>query len=79
MIPELPAESIVGVKAAIWSETVRNVDDLFFLLLPRLAAEVAWSRPETRRWDDFAARLKVLAPRWTEAGLSWYRSPQVHW
>ena len=81
VIPELPAESIVGVEAAIWSETIRNVDDLFFLLLPRLAAvaEVAWSRPETRRWDDFAARLKVLAPRWTEAGLSWYRSPQVHW
>ena len=81
VIPELPAESIVGVEAAIWSETIRNVDDLFFLLLPRLAAvaEVAWSRPELRDWDDFAGRLRVLAPRWTDAGLSWHRSPQVHW
>ena len=81
VIPELPAERIVGVEAGIWSETIRSVDDLFFLLLPRLAAvaEVAWSRPETRDWDDFAARLSVLAPRWTEAGLSWYRSPQVQW
>ena len=81
VIPELPANCIVGVEAAIWSETIRSVDELFLLLLPRLAAvaEVAWSRPETRDWNDFAARLSVLAPRWTEAGLSWYRSPQVQW
>ena len=81
VIPELPAECIVGVEAGIWSETIRSVDELFLLLLPRLAAvaEVAWSRPETRDWNDFAARLSVLAPRWTEAGLSWYRSPRVQW
>lgn len=75
------ADSVLGVEAALWSETVRTPGDLFTLLLPRLAAfaEVAWSAPERRDWDGFAARLQAVAPRWTAAGLPWYRSPQIDW
>ena len=81
VIPGVPAESIIGIEAAVWSETISTVDDLFLLLLPRLAAiaEVAWSQPERRSWDSFVARVRVVAPRWSQTGLSWYRSPQVRW
>lgn len=81
VIPQVPAEAIIGLEAAVWTETIQTVDDLFLLLLPRLAAfaEVAWSPPERRGWDSFAGRLRVLAPRWSQLGLSWYRSPQVRW
>jgi hexosaminidase len=81
LLPDVPASSVLGVEAALWSETVRTPDDLFTLLLPRLAAfaEVAWSAPERRDWDGFATRLRAVAPRWTAAGLPWYRSPQIDW
>jgi hexosaminidase len=81
LLPGLPDGSVLGVEAALWSETIRTPADLFTLLLPRLAAfaEVAWSAPERRDWDGFAARLRAIAPRWTAAGLPWYRSPQIDW
>jgi hexosaminidase len=51
------------------------------MLLPRLAAiaEVAWTRPELRDWEDFRARIVGQGPFWDRLGLSWYRSPQVDW
>ena len=73
--------SIAGVEAALWTETVHTDEDLFTLLLPRLAAvaEVAWSVPPRRSWPDFAVRVARYAPTWDAAGLPWYRSPQVAW
>ncbi|NLE70510.1 MAG: family 20 glycosylhydrolase [Actinomycetales bacterium] len=71
----LPDEDVVGVEAAIWTETVATPRDLFWLLLPRLAAiaEVAWSAPERRGWPDFERRLRGLTARWDLAGVPWYR------
>lgn len=80
VLPLGPGE-LLGVEAAIWSETIRTQDDLFYLLLPRLAAvaEVAWSAPGRRSWEDFARRVPAHTDRWREAGLSWYPSPQIGW
>ncbi|GEL95006.1 family 20 glycosylhydrolase [Cellulomonas composti] len=81
LIDGLPAESVIGVEAAVWTETIRDLDDLMFMLLPRLAAvaEVAWTAPESRDWDDFAARVSAQGPFWDRLGLRWYASPQVDW
>jgi len=80
VIPGLPAESIVGVEAALWTETISTPDELFFMLLPRLAAvaEVAWSTAD-RDWDGFRARVAGHARWWEDGGLAWHRSPQVDW
>ncbi|MCL3861259.1 family 20 glycosylhydrolase [Actinotalea sp. K2] len=81
VLPDVPADRVLGVEAGLWTETVRTVDDLFLLLLPRLAAvaEVAWSAPGHRDWDGFTTRVAGLAPRWDESGVAWYASPQVEW
>ncbi|MBB2924484.1 beta-N-acetylhexosaminidase [Cellulomonas cellasea] len=81
VVPGVPESSVVGIEAALWTETVRTPDDLFFLLLPRLAAvaEVAWSQPDRRSWEDFGPRVRHLARAWDRAGLPWYRSPQIPW
>ena len=65
----------------MWTETLRTADDLFSMLLPRLAAvaEVAWSAPERIDWDGFAARVPRLARRWSDAGLAWHRVGEVEW
>lgn len=81
LVPGLPAESVIGVEAAVWTETLHTLDDLISMLLPRLAAvaEVAWTPADRRDWADFAARIAAHGPYWDAHGLSWYPSPQVEW
>ena len=81
LLPGLPAEALIGVEAAVWTETLRTLDELTTMLLPRLAAvaEVAWSAPGRRDWQDFRTRLAPHAARWDAVGLRWYASPQVDW
>ncbi|WP_182113233.1 MULTISPECIES: family 20 glycosylhydrolase [unclassified Actinotalea] len=81
VLPGVPAGRVLGVEAVLWTHGVRTREDLFLLLLPRLAAvaEVAWSPAERRGWDGFARRLPRLGRRWDARELPWYRSPQVDW
>lgn len=81
LVPGLPADAVIGVEAAVWTETLRDLDDLTTMLLPRLAAiaEVAWTRPEQRDWEDFRTRVAAHGPYWDAQGLAWYPSPQVEW
>jgi hexosaminidase len=76
-----PAESILGIEAPLWTETVATRQDLEFLAFPRLAAlaEVAWSPAAGRTWDEFSGRLGAHGPRWSALGINFYRSPQVPW
>lgn len=81
LVPGLPEGSVIGVEAAVWTETLRSLDDLMTMLLPRLAAvaEVAWTPAAQRDWDDFATRVAGHGPYWDADGLAWYPSPQVDW
>lgn len=69
---------VLGVEAALWTETVESRSDIEYLLLPRLAAvaEVAWSGAD-RDWSDFRARLAVHAASWTDKGVNFYRASQL--
>ena len=73
--------NMVGVEAALWSETVRNITAAEFLLMPRLpaVAEVAWTPQRVRDWENFRVRLSTHAPRWNYLGVNYYRSPQIPW
>jgi hexosaminidase len=81
LIEGLPAEAVVGVEAAIWTETLRDLPALTTMLLPRLAAvaEVAWTGQADRSFDDFRTRVASHARLWDRLGLGWYASPQVDW
>jgi hexosaminidase len=73
--------NIVGVEAALWSETVRNISAVEYLIMPRLpaVAEVAWTPQRARDWENFRVRLSTHAPRWNYLGVNYYRSPQIPW
>lgn len=63
-------ETLVGVEAAIWSETLASFDDLLTLLFPRLPAlaEVAWtSIPNSG--SSFAQRLQGHRALWEYHGV----------
>jgi hexosaminidase len=74
-----PGDGVLGVEAALWTETVEDFDAVAYMTLPRLpaVAEVGWSH--THDWEDFRRRLAAHGPRWEARGLSFHRSPQVPW
>ena len=77
----LPAGAVAGVEAPVWTETIGTVENLEYMLLPRLPAlaEVAWTPQARRDWGDFRQRLAAQLPRWQEQGLSYLEADGVPW
>ncbi|MGI8415667.1 MAG: family 20 glycosylhydrolase, partial [Nakamurella sp.] len=84
---QVPSSSIYGVEGALWAETIPQLADAEYLLLPRLMAvsEIAWSPTAARTgvtspaFVDFAGRLADQGPRLQAAGLNFYTTKQVPW
>ncbi|MEV0369187.1 beta-N-acetylhexosaminidase [Streptomyces sp. NPDC050636] len=76
-----PAESIVGVEAPLWTETLKTSAHIEYMAFPRLPgiAELGWSPATTHDWDAYKERLAAQGPRWDAMGLGYYRSPEVPW
>lgn len=74
-------KDILGVEAALWSETITNMDDIEYMLFPRLPgyAEIAWSKTEGRNWDEYKVRLGNQATRFKAMGIDYYKSKLVPW
>jgi hexosaminidase len=72
---------VLGVEAALWSETLRRIADVERMTFPRLpgVAEVGWSPRAARGWDGFRRRLAAHGPRWSAMTVDYHRSPQVPW
>ncbi len=51
---------LAGIHACLWSETLLNEKIADYLAWPRTLAlaEVAWSSPKQKRWNDFKKRMK---------------------
>ncbi len=77
----LPADSVIGVEAGIWTEKIHTFEDLTYMLLPRLGAlaEVGWTEQAERNWDSFAKRIGKQASWWDQNGYAWHRSPGIAW
>lgn len=76
------AESdVLGIEAALWTETVATIGQIEYMVLPRLPAiaEVAWSQRAARDWAGFRTRLAAHAPRWDAIGAAYHRSPTIPW
>ena len=80
-IPGVAESSILGVEAPLWSETLMKREDYELMAFPRLIAiaEVAWSSPSSRNWENFRLRLAEHAKRQAAMGINFYRSPQIPW
>ncbi|HQN44760.1 MAG TPA: family 20 glycosylhydrolase, partial [Anaerolineaceae bacterium] len=80
-VRNLPEDTILGVEAPLWTETVRSLADLDWLVFPRLigVAEIGWTPQSLRLWSDYRSRLAAHAPRLVQQSINFYRSPQVPW
>lgn len=81
LVPGARESDILGVEAALWSETVETMADVEAMTFPRLpaAAEVAWTAQARRDWFGFRDRLGAQAVLWTQLQVAYYPSPQVDW
>lgn len=71
----LPGAQVAGGEAALWAETIEDLDDVAFLLLPRLAlvAERLWSAP-TPGEALIRRRLGAHTDFWARLGFrEWFR------
>ena len=72
---------VVGVEAALWTETISNEHDMFLMVLPRLPAiaEVGWTTKSGRGWESFAKRIGVHGKIWDSDGVPYYKTSDVNW
>lgn len=51
---------IIGAQANLWTEYIQTSDKVEYMLLPRLCAlaEVVWTQPAQKNYDNFVGRLK---------------------
>jgi len=77
----VPLENILGIEAPLWSETISNSDELEYLAFPRAIgyAELGWTIPENRDWENYKVRLANQAPFLDRMGVKYYPSPLINW
>lgn len=76
---QLKQKYVRGVEAALWAELLDRPDRFFeYQSYPRLCAlaEVGWSKPSQRNWEDFYSRLtQGHLPRLAAMGIDFYLFP----
>jgi hexosaminidase len=77
----VPEHQILGIEAALWTETLRTVADVEYMAFPRLPgiAEVGWSPQYTHNWAAYRQRLAAQASRWVAMGVNFHRAAGVKW
>ena len=81
LVPGISNEDILGVEAPLWSETITNMDEIEYMVFPRLPgyAEIGWTTPDARNWDEYKIRLAKHGKRFEAMDINYYRSALVSW
>ncbi|NOR75318.1 MAG: family 20 glycosylhydrolase, partial [Draconibacterium sp.] len=81
LVPEITKENILGIEAPLWTETVSKMDDIEYMVFPRLPgyAEIGWTAPALRNWDEYKLRLANHGKRFEAMDIDYYRSTLVPW
>lgn len=81
LIEGVTIDHILGVEAPLWSETVTNMQEIEYLVFPRLLgyAEIGWSASNARKWEEYRVRLGKQSARFKQMQLNYYPSELVNW
>ena len=79
-MPMLEESDILGIEAALWTETIETIKDIEFMVFPRLPglAELAWS-PKGQTWEEYRQRLAAHSSHMEAMEINFYRAPDVDW
>lgn len=72
-LTEQEAKHIKGVQANIWTEYLKVPEQVEYMAYPRAnaVAEIGWSNPEHKNWEDYLNRLQHQFERWQFYGLNY--------
>jgi hexosaminidase len=81
LVPGLGKEDIIGIEAPLWSETLTNLDEIEYMVFPRLPgyAEIGWTPVSMRSWGEYKYRLAKHARYFDSVGINYYPSEKVPW
>ena len=67
------AGHIKGVQANVWTEYIKTPEQVEYMAYPRAnaVAEIGWSSPEHKNWEDYLRRLQYQFARWRFYGLNY--------
>ena len=67
------AKHIKGVQANLWTEYMSALDEMEYMLYPRVAAlsEVAWSKKENKDYGRFCTRLESIRRHYDVLGVDY--------
>ena len=69
------AKYILGVQGQLWNEYLPTTEKLEYMAFPRLTAlaEVGWTDPENKEYDEFLERLKVHMERFDVLDVNYHK------
>jgi hexosaminidase len=81
LIPGVGKESILGTEAPLWTETITNMDEIEYMIFPRLPgiAEIGWTPASQRNWEEYRNRLAGHGKRLRAMGIDFFPSKVVPW
>lgn len=70
---EEQAKYILGAQANVWTEYMTSTQQVEYMILPRMAAlaEVQWTEPSKKEYNNFLERLNSLAKIYDRDGLNY--------
>jgi hexosaminidase len=81
LVPGIGRENILGIEAPLWTETIVTMDDIEYMVFPRLPgyAEIGWSPSSARNWEEYKWRLGRQGERFKMMDINYYPSKRVPW
>jgi hexosaminidase len=81
LVPGVSKENIIGIEAPLWTETITNMDEMEYMVFPRLPgiAEIGWTPSSARNWDEYKVRLGKQNERFKAMKIHYYPSRLVPW
>lgn len=81
LIPGVRKENVLGIEAALWTETITNMKEMEYMVFPRLPgyAEIGWTPSSERNWNEYKERLGRQGDRFKAMGINYYPSQMVPW
>ena len=77
LLKDVPSSQIIGIESPLWTETVKDMNAIEYLVFPRLIghAELGWSKEDNLGWDSYLERLKMHINRLDIKEVDYYKSP----
>ena len=74
-------DDIIGVEAPLWSETIEKMNEIEYMIFPRVTAiaEIGWTTSDLRSWEGYSTRLAEHSNVWDVKGINFYRSKLIDW